>query len=156
MCHLEFLLEIRDHSQSSNEDSRLPRFGVSHRESGKTVYLHSGEMSGAMADLFDPLSDAKERVFVRVARHNHDNALEETASSLDHIEMTVGDRVETTGIDGNNHERSLDKVRKIAARRSLVSWRLQQFFSIGSYLSNNSPLSLHFVAMRRVFGAELA
>lgn len=55
-----------------------------------------------MTDLLQAVFDIKQRRFVGIDRYGDNHAVEKLAASLNYIEVTQGNGIEATRIDGNH------------------------------------------------------
>ena len=56
----------------------------------------------------DPLFTCEERILSCVARHRHNNLVEDVKRSVDHIEVAISNRVEGPRIDTDFHNPAIE------------------------------------------------
>jgi len=82
-------------------------FNVIDQQTVKTICRHVGYGSDDLCDQRHPLGKIEQWILTLVARHSHDYLVKELRGSLDHIQMTIGEGIETARINDRPHEPSL-------------------------------------------------
>lgn len=100
---LELELEVGHSAKTANDGFALFGLDVVNEEPGERVDFNIRKMlDGAGGEVF-ALRHAEERSFAFVDGDGDDNAIEETCGALDHIEVTIGYRIETSRVYGGPH-----------------------------------------------------
>ena len=102
MSHLQLHLKVRDSAQPAQQRAGTPKFGVGHGQPLKAINLYISQLVGCLTNLSHAVLNGKERSLIGVAKHGHDHPIEEVTASLDDIEVTKGDGVKASGINGNH------------------------------------------------------
>ena len=77
----------------------LAQAAIIHEEPLKDVHLHGGKLREAVLEHFHPLLDGEKARLGRIAEDGDDDPVEDLKSSVNDIQMSVGDGVERTGIN---------------------------------------------------------
>lgn len=102
MSHLEFLLKIREDSKTPQQHPSFSHFCIGYSQTVKAINFNVGQMTGGQANLLYPFLRRKQRRFVRVRRYQHNHLIKELTASLNDIQMTQRNRIETTRIHCNH------------------------------------------------------
>lgn len=101
MGHLQLFFKVGEHAQAAQHNARAAIAGVGNGQPAKAIDLNIAQMLGGLPDLGHALLGREQRLLVGVAQDGDDGALEQSAATLDDIEMAEGDRVEAPRIDRN-------------------------------------------------------
>lgn len=97
--HLEFILEVGNSSETSDDDTGIVFLGELDQQAAKGPDLDMGVVLEDLADDLDPLSRGKEGFLFGIFQNGDQNMGKELLSPENDIDMAVGDRVERTRID---------------------------------------------------------
>jgi len=98
--HLEFEFEIRDGAQSAHDHAGVARAGEIDEQSAETGDLDAWQSGGRVAEQGEPFVVRKQRRLVVVVGDGDHHAIEQAGGPGDHIEVTIGDRVEAAWVNG--------------------------------------------------------
>src|SRR5665213_488507 len=104
--HLEFIFEIRDGAQASDNDRGAVVDGEFHQQ--RVERLHGDalprlrrKMRNLLRDDGDALLGREQRTLAGVARDADDQAIDQLGRAQDYVGMAVGDRIEGAGINAD-------------------------------------------------------
>src|SRR5919204_1098302 len=101
--HLELTLEIRHRPQPAHDDARTDLAGEVDGESVERAYVDAGPLAEAFPDHPHPLVRAEERLLAWILEHRDHHAVEDAGRSIDDVEVTMGQGVETSRIERRDH-----------------------------------------------------
>src|SRR5207302_1911741 len=88
--------------QTLDERARPPRSRVFDGETGEARDLGAVASVEGRTDQLEALLDREERLaLLRVGCHRDDQLVEDAERAVDHVQVSVGERVEAPGIDGD-------------------------------------------------------
>lgn len=100
---LKLELEVGDGAETANEGDGFLFAGEVDEETVEWHDADVGEVAGDGADEVDAFVEGEEALFVVFAGDADDDFVEEAGGAFEDIEVTVGDGVKTSGVDGSSH-----------------------------------------------------
>ena len=97
--------DVGDGPHAAHHDPRPALLHKRDRQARERANLDVLQMNRRLADQREPFFRAEHRLLLDVHADAHDQAIEELARPVHHVEMAEGDRVEGAGIDGDARER---------------------------------------------------
>ena len=100
---LELELEVGDGSEATDEGDGFLFAGEVDEEAVEGHDADVGEVAGDGADEVDAFVEGEEALLVVFAGDADDDFVEQAGGAFEDIEVTVGDGVKTSGVDGSSH-----------------------------------------------------
>src|SRR5271157_2892697 len=98
--HLKFVLIVGEGANAAQYNPCLLLLGVIYEQTSEGLHRDIGHFARSFLEHLATFPDREKRRLVLV-RQNRDNQLSKNPPrSLDEVEMTIGDRIERTGING--------------------------------------------------------
>src|SRR5687768_11014199 len=101
--HLQLVLEVADGAQALHDHRDVVRLAVVDEQALEAVDPDVGQFGDGVAQQLHALVDREEPGLARVDQHRHDQFVVQPGSTIDDVDVAVGDRVERTGTDGASH-----------------------------------------------------
>ncbi len=149
--HLELEFEIRHRAQPTNHRARAATLCVFHQQPIEGLHLYTRQRLQRAHRHPPPLSQREKRALRVVARHRHDNAVEQLRRTFHHVQMPVGEGVEAAGVDDSSHKFTFP-IRRPA--RKLFPERKQRLLRFLRRVSHTP--TAHFFANRGKLAAATA
>jgi len=102
MSHLEFLFKVGKDSKTPQQHPSFSHFCIGYSQTIKAIDFNIGQVTGRPANLLYPLLCRKHWCLVRVCRYHHNHPFKELTASLNDIQVTQRNRIETTRIHCNH------------------------------------------------------
>ena len=120
--HLQLVLEIGNGPKPADDDVSVSIPRIVDEESSKCVDLDAGLIAEDFASRGDALLGGEQRGFVHVDQDGDDDPVEEFRSTLDDVDVAVGEGVERPGIDREARRLVRHPVTRVAGEGSFESW----------------------------------
>src|SRR5438105_9400024 len=124
--HLEFVLEIRYRPQAAHDHRRADVLRELREQSFERLHVHTLVGNGG-ANQRNPLFERKQRLLRDIDCDGHDELIHELERAMDQVFVTLRDRVETPGIDGDALHRK--NVTAVSPYRRVSSPPISRFAS---------------------------
>ena len=108
MGDLKFVLEIAHGPQPTQDQIHLLITSALNREAIEADHFNTVEVTGGDADLIQPTFQRKGGSFTGILQNSHHHLPKEVAPTLNQVEMTEGEGVETAGIESPHRLKTAD------------------------------------------------
>ena len=105
---LELVFEITHGPQPTQDQVHVLLPCALNREAVETDHLHTAEMVRGDANLIQPSFQRKGGGLTGILENSHNHLPEESTSTLDQVEVTEGEGVETAGIESPHRLKTAD------------------------------------------------
>lgn len=100
---LELEFEVGDGAQTADNGDGFLFAGKVDEEALEGHDADVGEMTGDGADEVDALVEGEETLFIVIAGDADNDFVEQAGGAFEDVEVSVGDGIKTSGVDGSSH-----------------------------------------------------
>ena len=102
--HLKLVFEVGDRPQATDERHGLGLFGQVHDQAIEGHDRDIRPIDQVFLDHLHTLLRREEWLLGRIARHGDDHLVEDVPRAVDHVEVSIGDRIKRPRVDADFHK----------------------------------------------------